>query len=258
MRQIAEFVAVLACGLFTGAAVYVGLVEHPARMKCGVEIAAAEFSPSYRRGSVMQAILAALGLLSSIAAWLAGARFLWAIAGILLGSVIPFTLIVMLPTIAELTQAIEREAEKCPGSRTAEDTSWSGCIDRIGVRSDPRERRTFPLWQAGGELSRSGPFRGIQRKPQAGGSHHEAGQFDVALSAGGSGAGHGAQCSGMAQPVLSPDASARKENRESGDGAQTGGSLVLHVAPGAGLRAVAEVSVRTRDSPEIAMVCKRT
>jgi hypothetical protein len=31
MRQFAEFVAVLACGLFTGAAVYVSLVEHPAR-----------------------------------------------------------------------------------------------------------------------------------------------------------------------------------------------------------------------------------
>ena len=60
------------------------------------------------------------------------------------------------------------------------------------VRSDPRERRTFPLRQAGRELSGSGAFRGIQRKPQAVGSHHEAGQFDVALSAGGSGAGHGA------------------------------------------------------------------
>jgi hypothetical protein len=67
-------------------------------MECGVEIAAAEFSPSYRRGSVMQAILAAVGLLSSIAAWLAGATFWWPIAGVLLGSVIPFTLIVILPT----------------------------------------------------------------------------------------------------------------------------------------------------------------
>ncbi len=39
MREIAEFVAVLACGIFTGAAVYVSLVEHPARMECGVELA---------------------------------------------------------------------------------------------------------------------------------------------------------------------------------------------------------------------------
>jgi hypothetical protein len=98
MRHIAEFVAVLACSLFAGAAAYLSLVEHPARMECGVELAATEFPPSYRRATVMQATLAAVGLLSSIAAWLAGATFWWAIAGALLGSVIPFTLIVILPT----------------------------------------------------------------------------------------------------------------------------------------------------------------
>jgi hypothetical protein len=98
MRQIAEFIAVLACSLFTGAAVYLSFVEHPARMECGVELAATEFAPSYRRATVMQASLAAVGLVSSIAAWLAGASFSWIIAGVLLGSVIPFTLIVILPT----------------------------------------------------------------------------------------------------------------------------------------------------------------
>ncbi|SRR6266536_5227090 len=102
MRQLAEFVAVFACGIFTGAAVYVSLVEHPARMECGVEIAAAEFSPSYRRGSIMQATLAALGLGSSIAAWLAGATFWWLVGGVALGTVIPFTLIVILPTNKQL------------------------------------------------------------------------------------------------------------------------------------------------------------
>ena len=102
MRQIAEFVAVLTCGLFTGAAVYVSLVEHPARMECGVEIAAAEFPPSYRRGAIMQVTLAAVCLLSSVAAWLAGATFWWVVAGVLQVSVIPFTLIVILPTNKQL------------------------------------------------------------------------------------------------------------------------------------------------------------
>jgi hypothetical protein len=97
MCQIAEFVAVLSCSLFAGAAIYINLVEHPARMQCGVEIAATEFGPSYRRATGMQATCAALGLLSSIAAWLAGATFWWLVAGILLGSVIPFTLLVILP-----------------------------------------------------------------------------------------------------------------------------------------------------------------
>ncbi|HEY1401021.1 MAG TPA: DUF1772 domain-containing protein [Terriglobales bacterium] len=111
MRQIAEFVAVLACSLFTGAAVYITFVEHPARMECGVEIAATEFSPSYHRATAMQASLAALGLLGSIAAWIAGATFWWLIAGALLGLVIPFTLIVILPTNKQLlSPALNRKS----------------------------------------------------------------------------------------------------------------------------------------------------
>jgi hypothetical protein len=113
MRQIAEFIAVLACALFTGAAVYITFIEHPARMQCGVEIAATEFAPSYRRATVMQATSAALGLLASLAAWRAGASFWWLIAGILLGIVIPFTLIAILPTNKRLlsTTLDRRSAE---------------------------------------------------------------------------------------------------------------------------------------------------
>lgn len=63
-----EFLAVLACSLFTEAGLYMTFVEHPARIECGVEIAATEFASSCRRASVMQATLAALVLLFSIAA----------------------------------------------------------------------------------------------------------------------------------------------------------------------------------------------
>ena len=118
MRQIAEFVAVLACSLFAGASVYINLVEHPARMECGVELAATEFPPSYRRASVMQATLAAVGLLSSIAAWFAGASFLWVVGGLLLGAVIPFTLIVILPTNKQLLESCAGQAFGTDGSAT--------------------------------------------------------------------------------------------------------------------------------------------
>jgi Domain of unknown function (DUF1772) len=116
MRQIAEYIAVLSCALFTGASVYITFIEHPARMQCGVEIAATEFAPSYRRATVMQATCAAVGLLASFAAWLGGASFWWVVAGVLLGSVIPFTLIVILPTNKQLlSPALDRgsaEAER--------------------------------------------------------------------------------------------------------------------------------------------------
>jgi Transcriptional regulatory protein, C terminal len=45
MLEFAQVFAVLASTLFAGAALYVTLVEHPARMACGTELAATEFGP---------------------------------------------------------------------------------------------------------------------------------------------------------------------------------------------------------------------
>ena len=120
MREIAEFVAVLSCSLFTGASVYINLVEHPARMQCGVEVAATEFAPSYRRATVMQATSAALGSRVIRKTRMAcGATFWWLVAGVLLGSVIPFTLFVILPTNTQLlSPTLDRrsvEAERLLG-----------------------------------------------------------------------------------------------------------------------------------------------
>lgn len=64
----------------------------------------------------MQVTSATLGLLSSIAAWLSGATSWWLVGGIVLGSVIAFTLIVILPTNKRLlSPALDRrsaEAER--------------------------------------------------------------------------------------------------------------------------------------------------
>jgi hypothetical protein len=82
--------------------VYISLVEHPARVECGTEVAVREFGPSYRRAAVMQATLAMVGLIGGLAAWMAGAGASWLIGALLLGSVIPFTLWVIFPTNAQL------------------------------------------------------------------------------------------------------------------------------------------------------------
>jgi Domain of unknown function (DUF1772) len=102
IQDFAQFLTTLCCGLFAGAAIYINLVEHPARMECGTELAATEFGPSYRRAAVMQASLAATGLVGAILAWLAGASVGWLVGGILLGSVIPFTLLIIMPTTKQL------------------------------------------------------------------------------------------------------------------------------------------------------------
>src|SRR5215510_2440843 len=50
------------------------------------------------------------------------------------------------------------------------------------------------------------------------GSHHQTGEFVVALSVGRSGPSHGTESVGVAQPVLPPGDAAGTENGESGDG----------------------------------------
>ena len=97
-----ETIATLACGIFTGAAVYINLVEHPARMSCGTTLAAIEFGPSYHRAAVMQASLAVIGFLMGTAAWLAGSSSWWFVGGIVLVAVVPFTLVVIMPTNKKL------------------------------------------------------------------------------------------------------------------------------------------------------------
>lgn len=97
-----ELVATLCAGLFAGAAIYVTLVEHPARLECGTQLAATEFGPSYRRASVMQASLAAIGLIAAVVDWVRGDDLLVLIAGLILGAVIPLTLLVIRPVNTRL------------------------------------------------------------------------------------------------------------------------------------------------------------
>jgi hypothetical protein len=106
-----ELLATLAAGLFSGASIYINLVEHPARMQCGTVLAITQWGPSYKRATVMQAGLAVIGLLSAAGAWMLGAEGSWLIGGILLGLVIPFTLIVILPINRKLvTPDLARES----------------------------------------------------------------------------------------------------------------------------------------------------
>ena len=72
-----EFVAVLATTLFAGAAIYISVAEHPARMQCGTDLAATVFGPSYRRAAVMQGILALTSAIGGIGAWLQGVSWGW-------------------------------------------------------------------------------------------------------------------------------------------------------------------------------------
>ena len=93
-----EFIAVLCAALFAGAALYINVAEHPARMGLETRIAVLQWAPSYKRATWLQAPLALLSFLSGVIAWLLGAGAGWLVAAVLIGMVVPFTLIGIMPT----------------------------------------------------------------------------------------------------------------------------------------------------------------
>ena len=93
-----EFVATFAAALFAGAALYINVAEHPARMTLDTKFAASQWAPSYRRATWLQAPLALLSLVAGLSSWILGGGLGWAIAALLIGAVVPFTLIVIMPT----------------------------------------------------------------------------------------------------------------------------------------------------------------
>jgi Anthrone oxygenase len=97
LPALLELIAVLACTLFAGAALYINVAEHPARLLCGPEIAAAQFAPSYKRAAVMQVFLALTATVAGTARGIQGGGAIWLVAALLIFAVIPFTLIAIRP-----------------------------------------------------------------------------------------------------------------------------------------------------------------
>jgi hypothetical protein len=99
---IPELVATVASGIFAGAALYINLVEQPARLSCGIELAVTQWRRSYKPGTLMQAPLALIGCLAALLSFWINRRLEWLVGGLLLLFIIPFTLVVILPTNKKL------------------------------------------------------------------------------------------------------------------------------------------------------------
>lgn len=80
MLTLIEVAAILAAGLFAGAAVY---VEHPARRSLDTRHAARQWAPSYARATLMQAPLAVTGSFLGICAWWQDHGTAWLAASLL-------------------------------------------------------------------------------------------------------------------------------------------------------------------------------
>jgi hypothetical protein len=113
MLFLLKVAALLSSGLFAGAALYLTVVEHPARMSQGASFALQEFRPSYKRAAPIQASLAVICFLCSGVVWWLTTRWAWLAGGVLVGGVVPFTLIFIMPTNRRLldTNSVPAENE---------------------------------------------------------------------------------------------------------------------------------------------------
>jgi hypothetical protein len=102
MLDALQLLATLSAALFAGAAIYINVAEHPARMALDTRAAAMQWAPSYKRATWMQAPLAILSFLAGVGASLLGGGLLWLIAAIFIGAVVPITFIIIMPTNQQL------------------------------------------------------------------------------------------------------------------------------------------------------------
>src|SRR3954470_10959118 len=98
MLQFLQFIATACTALFAGAALFINVAEHPARMALETSLAAKQWAPSYKRATWLQAPLALIACFAGVAIWLLDGNLWWLVSAVLVGAVVPFTLIIIMPT----------------------------------------------------------------------------------------------------------------------------------------------------------------
>lgn len=95
--MLAALIALTLAAAFFGAALYINVAEHPARMLLDDRNALAQWSPSYARAFNLQGGLAVLSAIAGFAAvWLTG-DWGWAVGAALMLANWPYTLLGILP-----------------------------------------------------------------------------------------------------------------------------------------------------------------
>lgn len=107
--MVLSYLTLVVASLFSGAAVYINLVEHPARWRLADGPMLAQWQSSYARALPIQSGLAAIGTVLGVLAWSRSGQWqMLAASGVLFANW-PYTLAVMMPVNKRL-QAMDAAA----------------------------------------------------------------------------------------------------------------------------------------------------
>ena len=108
--MMAGHLALIVAAVFSGAAIYVNLVEQPARFGLDARALLAQWKPSYKRGAMMQAPLALAGFALGLAAWWQTRDSLFLAGGIAMLANWPWTILLINPVNAVLMATESEQA----------------------------------------------------------------------------------------------------------------------------------------------------
>ena len=104
MLEAAQFLAITAAGIWTGAAIYIGFAEHPSAVKTGPTFATEYFRHMSKRTAPFMMVLAALSGMSAGWVWWINGDNGWLIGASLQLGMFPLTGLLIVPTNIKLIQ----------------------------------------------------------------------------------------------------------------------------------------------------------